>query len=976
MPSRKKKILLKKQQLIPNLTIGTSRRLPASTSRKMPTIISVPTTKVYSRVPQTKIKLSPTLMKQGVYSYVPDRLSHKPKMRLGPYEGEYKCRGLSPKERMQIIGNCQKRTTRYMHLKNLAADAIRKNKIFSVYGTCKTVRTALAERGWVEKLPSQRMNMKNIYSGRTPKHEIRNELETLLLSHLVEKYPPSFIWRTKEYQTQKGSTIDMTKDYLPTVNRLQIDAAWTTKQGLCSAIKRNYWFYIEGVAEVYCPRTYNSCDNSEIDSFKNDFKVTACTSLLKWVLSKVANDRPVFVSNGTVSIKIILFAINRCKEYLYMKQNVDIDKTVSNVTAGQWKTFMKNYSRIISKTAYFDTDKNKQLSLYLSYAKFMLKEIYKYRPQLSCEGCHNIWIIKPAHWCRGRGIRLASSLEDVDDILNKTKAKYVLQKYIEEPLLIHETKFDIRQYYLITSTCPLVIWMYKDCYLKFSTQKYNLKNYHESIHLTNNAVQKKYTNCENRHEDLPLTNMWDSDTFKLYLQKYGKEKVWDNIIYPGMKKAIRSIVLGCQDSLVPCKNRFELYGCDFMLDKEYKPWLIEINSCPDLHPTTPVTAKICPAAIRDIIKVVIDYANDPKSSTGKFECIYRQPHTILRYSGGDLIVRGYSLPSSYFYKGKYKSKEPRYDLSVSKQLDIARVMKTMKNKYEKEAQLDCEEDEKLVEHLEIPDFDNQCSNSEVKIPPPFIANHLTGIIERVVSNINVRTSEESENLTGIIKTVVSNKNVPTSSEESSDSSAGIIETVVSKSKKKYMNVRTSEESDNLTDIIETVLSNKNVPTTSEESSDSLAGIIEALVSKNKNKININVCTSERSENLTGIIETGVSIKNVPTTSEESDNLTGIIETVVSNIIVRTSEKSSKSTNKELVKPGGSFSDKNWVDLRHLKNVLLTVLSPSTEKINSKPTNNCSEQQDDTVQTLINMLYFLTRKEKEENKLTRQKYKFF
>ncbi|XP_063375868.1 tubulin glycylase 3B-like [Cydia fagiglandana] len=953
----------------------------------MPMTVTVPTTKVYSRVPETKIKLSSTLMKQGVYSYVPDRLSHEPKMRLGPYEGQYKCKGLSPKERMQIIGNCQKRTTRYMHLKNLAAEAIRKNKIFSVYGTCKTVRATLVERGWVEKLPSQRMNMKNIYSGRTPKHEIRNELETLLLSHLVEKYPPSLIWCTKEYQTQKGSTIDMTKDYVPTVNRLQIDAAWTTKQGLCSTIKRNYWFYIEGVAEVYCPRTYNSYDPSEIDSFKNDFKVTACTSLLKWVLSKVANDRPVFVSDGTVSIKIILFAINRCKEYLYRKQNIDIDKTVSNVTAGQWKSFMKNYSRIISKTAYFDTDKKEQMSLYLSYAKFMLKEIYKYRPQLSCEGCHNIWIIKPAHWCRGRGIRLASSLEDVDDILNKTKAKYVLQKYIEEPLLIHETKFDIRQYYLITSTCPLVIWMYKDCYLKFSTQKYNLKNYHESIHLTNNAVQKKYTNCENRHEDLPLTNMWDSDTFKSYLQKSGKEHVWDNIIYPGMKKAIRSIVLGCQDSLIPCKNRFELYGCDFMLDKEYKPWLIEINSCPDLNPTTPVTAKICPAAIRDIIKVVIDYANDPKSSTGKFECIYRQPHTIPRYSGGDLIVRGYSLPSSYFYKGKHKSKETHFDLGVSKQLDIAGVMKMMKNKYEKGAQLDCEESDKLVEHVKIPDFDNQCSNSKVNIPPPFIADHLTGIIERVVSNINVRTSEESENLTGIIKTVVSNKNDSSSSEESSlssDSLPGINETVSKNknSKIKYINVRTSEESDNLTGIIETVLSNKNVPTTSEESSESLAGIIEALVSKNK--ININVRTSERSENVTGIIESGESNKNVPVTSEESNNLTGIIETVVSNIIQSTSEKSYQSknqqkvnsTNKELVKPGGRFSHKNWVVLRHLKNMLQAGSSPSTEKTDSKPTNNCSEQQDYTVKTLTNMLYFLIRKEKEESKLTRQKYMFF
>lgn len=144
--------------------------------------------------------------------------------------------------------------------------------------------------------------------------------------------------------------------------------------------------------------------------------------------------------------------------------------------------------------------------------------------------------------------------------------------------------------------------MYRDCYLKFSSQKYSLKNYHESIHLTNNAVQRKYTNCKSRHIDLPGHNMWDLSKYKNYLNRTGKDNVWNSIIYPGMKKSIVGIMLSCQDSLSVSKNRFELYGCDFILDKEYKPWLIEINSCPDLNSTTQVTAKICPAVISDIIK--------------------------------------------------------------------------------------------------------------------------------------------------------------------------------------------------------------------------------------------------------------------------------------------------------------------------------------------------------------------------------------
>ena len=77
------------------------------------------------------------------------------------------------------------------------------------------------------------------------------------------------------------------------------------------------------------------------------------------------------------------------------------------------------------------------------------------------------------------GISCISKFSELSNIVKSSSDPIIIQKYIECPLLVYNTKFDIRQWFLVTDWNPLTVWWYKDSYIRFCSQEFTLNDFNE-----------------------------------------------------------------------------------------------------------------------------------------------------------------------------------------------------------------------------------------------------------------------------------------------------------------------------------------------------------------------------------------------------------------------------------------------------------------------------------------------------------------
>ncbi|XP_054547056.1 LOW QUALITY PROTEIN: inactive polyglycylase TTLL10 [Talpa occidentalis] len=260
-----------------------------------------------------------------------------------------------------------------------------------------------------------------------------------------------------------------------------------------------------------------------------------------------------------------------------------------------------------------------------------------------------MWICKPTASNQGKGIFLLRSQEEVAALQTKTQSweddpiyrrmwfrvpqARVVQRYIQNPLLLDGKKFDVRSYLLIACAMPCMVF-FGHGYARLTLSLYNPHSRDLSGHLTNQFMQKKSPLYPLLKED----TVWSMDQLNRYINsKFRKPKgLPRDWVFTTFTRRMQQIMAQCFLAVKPkleCKlGYFDLIGCDFLIDENFKVWLLEMNANPALHTNCEVLREVIPGVVVETLDLALETFQ--KSLTGrKMLPLLAQRRFVLLHNG-------------------------------------------------------------------------------------------------------------------------------------------------------------------------------------------------------------------------------------------------------------------------------------------------------------------------------------------------------
>eukprot|EP00747_Dinoflagellata_sp_TGD_P030040 gnl/TRDRNA2_/TRDRNA2_134354_c0_seq1.p1 gnl/TRDRNA2_/TRDRNA2_134354_c0~~gnl/TRDRNA2_/TRDRNA2_134354_c0_seq1.p1 ORF type:complete len:632 (-),score=119.51 gnl/TRDRNA2_/TRDRNA2_134354_c0_seq1:28-1923(-) len=226
-------------------------------------------------------------------------------------------------------------------------------------------------------------------------------------------------------------------------------------------------------------------------------------------------------------------------------------------------------------------------------------------------------IAKPQDGSQGKGIVIFQLLSEYKHAPSSDRSKklmeewrsrrIVVQRFVEEPLLVDGFKWDMRVYVLVTSLEPLTVYLYDDGLARFCTQEYNFPDRHNleelEMHLTNFSINWESdafidTDSDDTGSKRSLAAVLNSclgaDSIKVW-QSIATAVAQTLLVFaPKLRSAYRSHFrhLRLERGVESASVCFEVLGFDFLLDKEHKLYLLEVNSAPSLATETTLDERV------------------------------------------------------------------------------------------------------------------------------------------------------------------------------------------------------------------------------------------------------------------------------------------------------------------------------------------------------------------------------------------------
>ena len=230
--------------------------------------------------------------------------------------------------------------------------------------------------------------------------------------------------------------------------------------------------------------------------------------------------------------------------------------------------------------------KNRSKKLYDKYfmKQYMIDKRFKILKKLEQ---NKMYIVKPIPGFSGIGIKVFKGTSGIKkyiinyDKKHKSKNKWVIQRYINEPLLYNGKKFHMRVMILVYKES---VHFYRDFIVFPAKEKFTNDDLRVDIHDTHGTLTESHEKCMFPRD---VKNEWN--TSKIHT---------DIVNLLNWLKKIKTFSNVCYENNKEC---FEFYGMDIMVDKNQNIKCLEINHKPGLKNML----KRMPYLIQGMLDIVI-----------------------------------------------------------------------------------------------------------------------------------------------------------------------------------------------------------------------------------------------------------------------------------------------------------------------------------------------------------------------------------